>query len=416
LRIFLNNSIIGIVMEIDLHNFFKFHDEKNPKHVNAIEELEKEIRAVKPELLQDTANWVRVYRTPNTPPPVKREVPFFPQTDNFILPDSTCNSSSCAMCLEYYLPGSLPPGPRGDDAYLKKVLEVGNSENHNVQTQVLNSYGLPSSWTRTMTFKDLDEHLEKVGPIAAGILHRGPHSSPTKNGGHIIVIHEKLKNGNYRCNDPMGDLYDGYTGSVQKGKNVIYERSVLEKRWTVDGPSTGWGRLFFPKKPQPIEVKEQVVNIPKYAIDLIKEYEGFSSKAYYDPHTGNLPITIGYGSTRKLDGTPFRIGETITKEEAEKLLIYQLTNQYILPLQKIPYWNEMNEKQQGALLSFAYNLGANFYGSLGFNTISRVLREKKWNEVPSTLELYRNPGSNVEAGLRRRRIAEGKLWTEGLSG
>jgi predicted chitinase len=265
-------------MEIDLHNFFKFYDEKNPKHVNAIEELEKEIRAVKPELLQDTANWVRIHRTPIIPPPVKREVPWYPQTDNFTLADSTCNSSSCAMCLEYYLPGSLPPGPRGDDAYLKKVLEVGNSENHNVQTQILNSYGLPSSWTMTMTFKDLDEHLEKVGPIAAGILHRGPHSNPTKNGGHIIVIHEKLKTGNYRCNDPMGDLYDGYTGSVQKGKNVIYERWVLEKRWTVDGPSTGWGRLFFPKKPQPTEnkiyvTKTQLAAIWKCHESLIKDSE-----------------------------------------------------------------------------------------------------------------------------------------------
>jgi lysozyme len=59
-------------------------------------------------------------------------------------------------------------------------------------------------------------------------------------------------------------------------------------------------------------------------------------------------------------------------------------------------------------------LGAGFYGSSDFNTITRVLREKKWNEVPAALELYRNPGSSVENGLRRRRIAEGKLWTEGL--
>jgi lysozyme len=36
----------------------------------------------------------------------------------------------------------------------------------------------------------------------------------------------------------------------------------------------------------------------------------------------------------------------------------------------------MNENQQGALLSFAYNLGARFYGSSGFNTITRVLRIK----------------------------------------
>lgn len=150
--------------------------------------------------------------------------------------------------------------------------------------------------------------------------------------------------------------------------------------------------------------------IPKAALDIIKEFEGFSSKAYYDPHTGALPITIGWGSTRKIDGTPFYIGETITKEEAEKLLVYQLNKEFIPSLQKIPFWNEMNGNQKSALISFAYNLGANFYNSSGFATISRVLKEKKWFDVPKALELYRNPGTKVEKGLLRRRKAEGELW------
>jgi lysozyme len=70
----------------------------------------------------------------------------------------------------------------------------------------------------------------------------------------------------------------------------------------------------------------------------------------------------------------------------------------------------MNDNQRGALLSFAYNLGASFYGGSNFNTITRNLREKNWKAIPKTLEMYSNPGSNVEAGLLRRRKAEGKLW------
>jgi len=42
--------------------------------------------------------------------------------------------------------------------------------------------------------------------------------------------------------------------------------------------------------------------------------------------------------------------------------------------------------------------------------ITKILKEKRWNEVPNALYLYRNPGSNVEAGLARRRKAEGELW------
>lgn len=151
--------------------------------------------------------------------------------------------------------------------------------------------------------------------------------------------------------------------------------------------------------------------IPQAAIYLIKEFEGFSAKAYYDPASGGLPITIGYGSTRRRDGSRFMIGNTITQQEAEDLLSYQLETEYLPPLEKIPFWNEMNDNQKSSILSFAYNLGANFYGASGFNTISRVLREKKWNEVPKALMLYVNPGTNVEPGLRRRRKAEGDLFS-----
>jgi lysozyme len=150
--------------------------------------------------------------------------------------------------------------------------------------------------------------------------------------------------------------------------------------------------------------------IPAKGVELIKRFEGCHLKAYYDPLTGGLPITIGWGSTKNFDGKPFKITDQITQSQADSLLDNQIRNQFLPPLRKIPYWNEMNSNQKGALLSFAYNLGANFYGSSGFNTISRVLRNKQWNDVPDALYLYRNPGTNVEAGLARRRKAEGDLW------
>lgn len=105
------------------------------------------------------------------------------------------------------------------------------------------------------------------------------------------------------------------------------------------------------------------------------------------------------------------LGDKITRAEANELLLHQLKNDYLYVVERnVPYWDEMNDNQRGALLSFAYNLGANFYGSSDFSTISRVLREKEWNKVPDALYLYRNPGTSVEAGLSRRRIAEGDLW------
>ena len=152
-------------------------------------------------------------------------------------------------------------------------------------------------------------------------------------------------------------------------------------------------------------------NVSLVGIKLIKEFEGCHLKGYPDPLSGNLPITIGWGSTRKKDGSAFKLGDTITQQEADELLISQCITQFLPSLSKIPYWNEMNDNQRGALLSFAYNLGAGFYGSGNFNTITSRLKNKEWDKVPDALYLYRNPGSNVEAGLARRRKAEGKLWS-----
>ena len=150
--------------------------------------------------------------------------------------------------------------------------------------------------------------------------------------------------------------------------------------------------------------------LPLPAIPLIKEFEGCYLKAYPDPLSGNLPITIGWGCTKKRDGSNWELGESITQQEADDLLMLQLENSYLPPLQKIPVWNELNANQKGALLSFGYNLGANFYGSSNFKSMTRVLTDKKWDEIEETFLKYRNPGSNVEAGLKRRRQAEAKLF------
>jgi peptidoglycan hydrolase-like protein with peptidoglycan-binding domain/GH24 family phage-related lysozyme (muramidase) len=156
--------------------------------------------------------------------------------------------------------------------------------------------------------------------------------------------------------------------------------------------------------------------IPLPGVALIKEFEGSRLKAYPDPLTGGAPYTIGWGSTRRKDGTPFKLGETITQAEADELLLWQLEQDFLPALQEIPGWSALNDLQQGALLSFAYNLGANFYGTEGFQTISRVLREADWPALEAALVLYRNPGSNVEEGLLRRRLTEAQTFLAGTPG
>jgi GH24 family phage-related lysozyme (muramidase) len=146
------------------------------------------------------------------------------------------------------------------------------------------------------------------------------------------------------------------------------------------------------------------------AIALIKEFEGCHLSAYPDPLSGGEPWTIGYGTTRYSSGTPVQRGDKINVIEADMLLRLEIDRITDKLRTTVPHWNVMDDNQRSALVSFAYNLGAGFYGTAGFETISKCLRDRDWAAVPAALELYRNPGTNVEAGLLRRRRAEGKLW------
>jgi GH24 family phage-related lysozyme (muramidase) len=146
------------------------------------------------------------------------------------------------------------------------------------------------------------------------------------------------------------------------------------------------------------------------ALKLIKDFEGCHLDAYPDPLSGGAPWTIGYGTTRYSDGRAVSKGDRINAIEADMLLRQEVDRIAAKLRTTVPFWVEMTDAQKCALISFAYNLGTGFYGTKGFETISARLRDKNWAGVPDALLLYRNPGTNVEAGLKRRRIAEGDLW------
>jgi lysozyme len=151
-------------------------------------------------------------------------------------------------------------------------------------------------------------------------------------------------------------------------------------------------------------------NVPKAAIKIIKEFEGFAKTSEPDPLSKGLPYTIGYGSTTRANGKSWKLGDRITEEQAYDLLIYQLEADYIPKLEKIPGWKKFNSNQRGAILSFAYNLGGNFYKHKNFRTITHVLEYGEYDRLPQVLAMYRNPGSDCEEGLLRRRKAEARLF------
>jgi GH24 family phage-related lysozyme (muramidase) len=148
------------------------------------------------------------------------------------------------------------------------------------------------------------------------------------------------------------------------------------------------------------------------AVREIERFEGIELEAYLDPV--GIP-TICAGLTRYPNGTPVRMGDVCKGDVCRSYLQVMLEKEFLPKLEVIPRWNELGPNRQAALLSFAWNLGASFYGAPGFETISRVLRDgaarpEIYQQMSNALELYVKAGGRALPGLVNRRKAEAKLW------
>src|SRR6478672_1364689 len=146
------------------------------------------------------------------------------------------------------------------------------------------------------------------------------------------------------------------------------------------------------------------MTISENGVKFICSWEGFRSNSYQDVAD---VWTIGYGSTMWSDGRRVKEGETITKENAMKLVQWEVENKrHALDGLKL------NQNQFDALLSFTYNIGVGaFAGStlkkrVKFNPSDPAIRDAfmMWNKA-------REKGVLKEfSGLTARRKAEADLY------
>lgn len=146
------------------------------------------------------------------------------------------------------------------------------------------------------------------------------------------------------------------------------------------------------------------LRVSKQGLDLIKEFEGFFSSAYYCP-AGVL--TIGYGHTN-LSGELPKVTKslTMTKDEATALLSKVLAKVYepdVRKLVKVP----LTQNQYDALVSFCYNLGG---GNLGKSTLLKRVNAKDFAGAAAQFAVWNKASGKVLNGLTRRRAAEAKMF------
>ncbi|WP_052055335.1 lysozyme [Myxosarcina sp. GI1] len=170
--------------------------------------------------------------------------------------------------------------------------------------------------------------------------------------------------------------------------------------------------------PTPVETKKVAINsrtantnpqpatqISAKTLELIREFEGFRDRAYYD--TDGTPV-IGYGLS-KINGKPVAMGDSISVESAEQALSQQL--KVIQKQLDEAVTVELNENQLGALSSIVFNVGEGFIhqstlieklnGGDYHGAANEFLRWDKANVGGSLVQL---------SGLSRRRQAEKELF------
>ncbi|MCP9901968.1 C39 family peptidase [Cyanobium sp. Cruz CV13-4-11] len=169
-------------------------------------------------------------------------VPWFAQLDSATdQARRMCFSSSCAMLLAFLKPGVLT-GFNGDDQYLARVRQFGDTTDAAAQIRALASYGIKARFTSRASFATLEQKFAAGIPVPCGYLHRGPISSPAGGGHWLIVV--GITQTHVIVHDPLGeaDLVDGTTiGGT--ARFCRYTRANFGRRWMVEGEGSGWAVL-----------------------------------------------------------------------------------------------------------------------------------------------------------------------------
>ena len=145
------------------------------------------------------------------------------------------------------------------------------------------------------------------------------------------------------------------------------------------------------------------MKISSRGLELIKEFEGFSSSAYLD--VVNIP-TIGWGNTFYEDGTKVKLGDQISKTDALKLLEVVANRDFadkIFPYIKV----KVTQSQFDAMVSLAYNIGT---GAFLKSTLLKKVNAGDFIGASEEFLRWNKAGGKEVLGLTRRREREKQLF------
>ena len=146
------------------------------------------------------------------------------------------------------------------------------------------------------------------------------------------------------------------------------------------------------------------MQISEKGLNLIKKFEGFSSKPYLC--SANVP-TIGFGSTYYENGMLVTLDDdSVSEQRATEILKFTTDKMYGSFVNKAVKV-KLNQNQFDALVSFAYNLGN---GNLQQSTLLKKVNNNDFIGASLEFEKWNKAGGKVLSGLTKRRTAEKELF------
>ena len=145
------------------------------------------------------------------------------------------------------------------------------------------------------------------------------------------------------------------------------------------------------------------MKISPRGLELIKDFEGFSSSSYLCP--AKIP-TIGWGNTFYEDGTKVKLGDQISKTDALKLLEVVANRDFadkIFPAIKV----KVSQSQFDSMVSLAYNIGT---GAFLKSTLLKKVNACDFSGAGEEFLRWNKAGGKEVLGLTRRREREKQLF------
>lgn len=147
--------------------------------------------------------------------------------------------------------------------------------------------------------------------------------------------------------------------------------------------------------------------------DHIREEEGLRLKAY---KLGDGMITVGYGHAEPKKTSKYKVGQEITKKEADDLLKKDLKTAADGVRRMFKQWKDddgidikITQSMFDALVSIAYNTGVS---GLRRSDISKNLKKGDYEEASKSILNFKT--SNKFPGLKKRRKREKEMFSAGI--